>query len=76
MGMHKTYLFAQICALRISLFRNLAMVHYHANDTAQALVHQKKMVIINERVMGLDHHETAHSYVRLPRIPDIFFFCY
>ena len=40
------------------------MVHYHANDTAQALVHQKKMVIINERVHGLDHHDTAHSYVR------------
>ncbi len=42
------------------------MVHYHANDTAQALVHQKKMVIINERVHGLDHHDTAHSYVRSP----------
>jgi len=40
------------------------MVHYHANDTAQALVHQQKMVIINERVHGLDHHDTAHSYVR------------
>ncbi|ELR12870.1 tetratricopeptide repeat domain containing protein [Acanthamoeba castellanii str. Neff] len=46
-------------------YGNLAMVHYHANDTAQALVHQKKMVIINERVHGLDHHDTAHSYGNL-----------
>jgi hypothetical protein len=42
---------------------NLAMVLYYAKDYVQALDHQQKAVIINERVLGMDHHDTAHSYV-------------
>jgi protein TIF31 len=43
---------------------NLAMVLHHAKDVNQALDHQQKATIINERVQGLDHHDTSHSYVR------------
>ncbi|KAL6062933.1 Clustered mitochondria protein [Balamuthia mandrillaris] len=46
-------------------YGNLAIVLYHANDIEHALAHQKKMVIINERVLGLDHHDTTHSYANL-----------
>lgn len=43
-------------------YSNLAMVLYHAGDIPQALLHQKKAVIIHERCQGLDHHETAFGY--------------
>lgn len=39
------------------------MVLYHAKDIAQALDHQQKATVINERVLGLDHHDTAQGYV-------------
>jgi protein TIF31 len=45
-------------------YSNLAMVLYNAKDMTQALEHQQKAVIIHERVLGLDHHDTAQSYVR------------
>ncbi|WOL17203.1 clustered mitochondria protein-like [Canna indica] len=42
--------------------RYLAMVLYHAGDLAGAIVQQHKELIINERCLGLDHPDTAHSY--------------
>ncbi|KAL6912229.1 hypothetical protein ACP4OV_001034 [Aristida adscensionis] len=42
--------------------RFLAMVLYHAGDTAGAIVQQHRELIINERCLGLDHPDTAHSY--------------
>ncbi|KAH7570664.1 hypothetical protein JRO89_XS05G0152700 [Xanthoceras sorbifolium] len=40
----------------------LAMVLYHAGDMAGAIMQQHKELIINERCLGLDHPDTAHSY--------------
>ncbi|URE31154.1 hypothetical protein MUK42_16295 [Musa troglodytarum] len=45
-----------------SCCRYLAMVLYHAGDIAGAIVQQHKELIINERCLGLDHPDTAHSY--------------
>ena len=45
-------------------YSNLALVLYHAGDVPQALLHQKKAIIIHERTQGLDYHETAYGYVR------------
>ncbi|KAI3984330.1 hypothetical protein MKX01_011284 [Papaver californicum] len=42
--------------------RYLAMVLYHAGDMAGAISQQHKELIINERCLGLDHPDTAHSY--------------
>ncbi|XP_062220117.1 clustered mitochondria protein-like [Phragmites australis] len=42
--------------------RYLALVLYHAGDTAGAIVQQHRELIINERCLGLDHPDTAHSY--------------
>ncbi|XP_019186851.1 PREDICTED: clustered mitochondria protein-like isoform X2 [Ipomoea nil] len=42
--------------------RYLAMVLYHAGDMAGAIAQQHKELIINERCLGLDHPDTAHSY--------------
>ncbi|KAI4323379.1 hypothetical protein L6164_022991 [Bauhinia variegata] len=42
--------------------RYLAMVLYHAGDMAGAITQQHKELIINERCLGLDHPDTAHSY--------------
>ncbi|KAF5752678.1 hypothetical protein HS088_TW01G00594 [Tripterygium wilfordii] len=42
--------------------RYLAMVLYHAGDMAGAIMQQHKELIINERCLGLDHPDTAHSY--------------
>ncbi|XP_051145536.1 clustered mitochondria protein-like isoform X2 [Andrographis paniculata] len=42
--------------------RYLAMVAYHAGDMAGAIIQQHKELIINERCLGLDHPDTAHSY--------------
>lgn len=42
--------------------RYLATVLYHAGDMAGAIVQQHKELIINERCLGLDHPDTAHSY--------------
>ncbi len=41
----------------------LAMVCYHAMDYAQAVEHQQRAVVISERVLGLDHYDTAHAHV-------------
>jgi protein TIF31 len=45
-----------------SCCRYLAMVLYHAGDMAGAIMQQHKELIINERCLGLDHPDTAHSY--------------
>ncbi|CAI0428035.1 unnamed protein product [Linum tenue] len=42
--------------------RYLAMVLYHAGDMTGAIIQQHKELIINERCLGLDHPDTAHSY--------------
>ncbi|CAN4110411.1 unnamed protein product [Withania somnifera] len=42
--------------------RYFAMVLYHAGDMAGAIMQQHKELIINERCLGLDHPDTAHSY--------------
>lgn len=42
--------------------RYLAMVLYHAGDMGGAIAQQHKELIINERCLGLDHPDTAHSY--------------
>ncbi|KAL4562037.1 hypothetical protein LXL04_034226 [Taraxacum kok-saghyz] len=42
--------------------RYLAMVLYHAGDMGAAIMQQHKELIINERCLGLDHPDTAHSY--------------
>ncbi|XP_074296741.1 clustered mitochondria protein-like isoform X2 [Silene latifolia] len=42
--------------------RYLAMVLYHAQDLGGAIMQQHKELIINERCLGLDHPDTAHSY--------------
>jgi len=44
-------------------YSNLGTVLFHAKDFAQALDHQQKATVINERVLGLDHHDTSQSYV-------------
>ncbi|RRT76228.1 hypothetical protein BHE74_00033460 [Ensete ventricosum] len=38
------------------------MVLYHGGDITGAIVQQHKELIINERCLGLDHPDTAHSY--------------
>ncbi|OEL12516.1 Clustered mitochondria protein [Dichanthelium oligosanthes] len=43
--------------------RYLAMVLYHAGDTAGAIVQQHRELIINERCLGLDHPDTAHRHL-------------
>ncbi|XP_020265278.1 clustered mitochondria protein-like [Asparagus officinalis] len=45
--------------------RYLAMVLYHAGDLTGAIVQQHKELIINERCLGLDHPDTAHSYTNM-----------
>lgn len=45
-----------------SCCRYLAMVLYHAGDIDGAIMQQHKELIINERCLGLDHLDTAHSY--------------
>ncbi len=42
---------------------NLAMVLYSAQDLPSAIGHQMRALVINERVLGLDHHDTAHAYL-------------
>ncbi|XVF22990.1 hypothetical protein REPUB_Repub12eG0218400 [Reevesia pubescens] len=42
--------------------RYIAMVLYHAGDTAGAIMQQHKELIINERCLGLDHPDTAHRH--------------
>ncbi|KAG0576037.1 hypothetical protein KC19_5G050100 [Ceratodon purpureus] len=42
--------------------RYLAMVLYHAGDMPGAIMQQHKELIINERCLGSDHPDTAHSY--------------
>ncbi|CAA0808886.1 Clustered mitochondria protein [Striga hermonthica] len=42
--------------------RYLAMVLYYAGDMAGAIMQQHRELIINERCLGLDHPDTAHSY--------------
>jgi protein TIF31 len=42
-------------------YSNMAMVLYQAGDVNQAIAHQEKAVIINERCLGLDSYETAHA---------------
>ncbi|KAL5549761.1 hypothetical protein UlMin_004992 [Ulmus minor] len=42
--------------------RYLAMVLYHAGDMPGAINQQHKELIINERCLGLDHPDVAHSY--------------
>jgi hypothetical protein len=41
------------------------MLSYQAGDIEQSLLSQEKATVIFERVVGLDHYETAHSYVYL-----------
>ena len=41
------------------------MLLYSAQDLAMAIGHQSRAVVICERVMGLDHHDTAHAYGNL-----------
>ena len=41
-----------------------ALMHY-AGDDKRALLNQKLALLIRERVLGLDHDETAHSYASL-----------
>ncbi len=48
----------------------MAMVLYQSGDPAEAAIYQQKAVIINERVQGLDHHESAQSYVSYDRVID------
>jgi len=60
--------FSTYCELQLltrELLSNLALVCYHANDIEQSLLHQEKATIICERVVGLDHYETAHAYGNL-----------
>ncbi|KAK7405463.1 hypothetical protein VNO78_06781 [Psophocarpus tetragonolobus] len=45
--------------------RYLAMILYHAGDMAGAIAEQRKELIINERFLGLDHPNTAHSYCNM-----------
>ncbi|KAJ0988140.1 hypothetical protein J5N97_006496 [Dioscorea zingiberensis] len=45
-----------------SCCRYLAMVLYHAGNLEGAIMQQHKELIINERCLGLDHPDTAHSY--------------
>ncbi|XP_024538093.1 clustered mitochondria protein [Selaginella moellendorffii] len=42
--------------------RYLAMVLYHTGDMGGAIMQQHKELIINERCLGCDHPDTAHSY--------------
>ena len=53
----------KLCSL--FCYRYLAMVLYHAGDTAGAIVQQHRELIINERCLGLDHPDTAHRHVLL-----------
>ncbi|GJS59952.1 clustered mitochondria protein [Tanacetum coccineum] len=45
-----------------TILHYLAMVLYHAGDMAPAIMQQHKELIINERCLGLDHPDIAHSY--------------
>ncbi|TKY68163.1 Clustered mitochondria protein [Spatholobus suberectus] len=45
--------------------RYLAMILYHAGDMAGAIAETQKELIINERCLGLDHPDTAHSYCNI-----------
>jgi tetratricopeptide (TPR) repeat protein len=57
--------YCELQLLTRELLSNLALVCYHANDIEQSLLHQEKATIICERVVGLDHYETAHAYGNL-----------
>eukprot|EP00744_Colponema_vietnamica_P008472 GILI01012081.1.p1 GENE.GILI01012081.1~~GILI01012081.1.p1 ORF type:complete len:386 (-),score=145.35 GILI01012081.1:67-1224(-) len=46
-------------------YSSLAMIFYRINDFAQAVAHQEKAVIINERMLGLDHPDTIHAHGNL-----------
>ena len=48
-----------------SSLRSLGTMLYSAGDTTQAAVHQRKAVIVFERVCGLDHHDTINAYHQL-----------
>lgn len=58
-------LFVLYVLIFLLCYRYLAMVLYHAGDTAGAIVQQHRELIINERCLGLDHPDTAHRHVFL-----------
>jgi len=45
------------------VYATLALTCYHAGETAQAVDFQQRAIIIFERVLGLDSHETAHAHM-------------
>eukprot|EP01102_Stenamoeba_stenopodia_P011896 TRINITY_DN3690_c0_g1_i2.p1 TRINITY_DN3690_c0_g1~~TRINITY_DN3690_c0_g1_i2.p1 ORF type:complete len:1154 (-),score=336.56 TRINITY_DN3690_c0_g1_i2:321-3782(-) len=51
--------------LTAQCYTHLATVLYHANDIQQAISYQKKSVLINERIQGIDNHDTTHGYTNL-----------
>jgi protein TIF31 len=45
------------------VYATLALTCYHAGETGQAVDFQQRAIIIFERVLGLDSHETAHAHM-------------
>ncbi|XP_020207812.1 clustered mitochondria protein isoform X2 [Cajanus cajan] len=45
--------------------RHLAMISYHNGDMVGAIAQTQRELIINERCLGLDHPDTAHSYCNM-----------
>ena len=43
----------------------MAKIHYVVGEPLIALSYQHKAVLVYERVLGVDHHETLTSYINL-----------
>ncbi|XP_046840986.1 clustered mitochondria protein homolog [Xenia sp. Carnegie-2017] len=46
-------------------YRQIARLYYLAGDSVQAVLHQRKAVVVCERVYGIDHPDTIMAYLHL-----------
>ncbi|XP_028396427.1 clustered mitochondria protein homolog [Dendronephthya gigantea] len=46
-------------------YRQIARLYYMADDAIQAVLHQRKAVVVCERIYGIDHPDTIMAYLHL-----------
>ncbi|CAB3979322.1 clustered mitochondria homolog, partial [Paramuricea clavata] len=46
-------------------YRQIARLYYMAEDSVQAILHQRKAVVVCERIYGIDHPDTIMAYLHL-----------
>ena len=51
-------------SMTVSIHRLLAKISFSQQNVEQAIVHQRKTVLILERMQGVDDPETINAYVR------------